>query len=187
MVARAQGDVTLRTSSTEGGSAQLPLKDVLHVPSLTNNLISVPTLDRAGHQVTSADGRAVVSHGGRVIAVAPLRDGLYQLEVGGELSAAALTAAAREKELSRDENLLALWHKRLGHLSVAALRKLGADAASEVPAFAADTALPFCAPCAMGKATRRPHPSRAETAWATEPLEVVHTDVCGHLRLRRTN
>jgi transposase InsO family protein len=29
------------------------------------------------------------------------------------------------------------------------------------PPFAADTALPFCAPCAMGKATRRPHPSPA--------------------------
>ena len=36
-----------------------------------------------------------------------------------------------------------------------------------------------CEPCIIGKQTREPFPKESDSKGSTEPLELVHMDVCG--------
>ena len=44
--------------------------------------------------------------------------------------------------------------------------------------------LDACEPCLMGKMTKTPYPGTMERA--TDLLEIIHTDVCGPMKLRLT-
>jgi len=67
-----------------GPSGTVTLEDVLHVPELACNLLSLPTATRRGVQVAfSAGGEQVVFSecDGKVIATGSARDGLFFLDL----------------------------------------------------------------------------------------------------------
>lgn len=71
------------------------------------------------------------------------------------------------------------WHARFGHLNFRVLRELGVKEMVE--------GLPLirrveqvCDGCALGKQHRTPFP-QASTWRASQRLELVHTDLCGHI------
>ena len=66
-----------------------------------------------------------------------------------------------------------LWHGRLGHMSQAGLDRL--MSVGYIPKLQAKT--DFCEHCRYGKQTRSPHSLHYETV--RQPLELVHTDICG--------
>ena len=67
-----------------------------------------------------------------------------------------------------------LWHCRLGHIGVKRMKKLHADGIFEWFDYESFDA---CEPCLMGKMTKTPFSGTME--WATDLLEIIHSDVCG--------
>jgi hypothetical protein len=83
------------------------LKDVMHVPGLKKNLVSVAMLEDRGYDVVFSDGKAFLRHKttGQVKKIGIRVKNLYKLEVDG----CATMMGKAEKVVSRDEG--ELWHR----------------------------------------------------------------------------
>ena len=91
------------------------MKDVLHVPGMTSNLVVVSALEDEGYDVLFSRGRVYIqNHGSSVKIEIGIRDGgLYRLT-------AKLLKALVHDTISPIE----LWHRRLAHLHYRALPTL---------------------------------------------------------------
>ena len=173
------GQVTITTRV--GKKLQsLVLRDVLYVPALRRNLLSVSSL-RDHHKVLfNRDQVLITQYGGRCVAVASHKDNLYMLK--------QLHVATAEVNLvdQRSSNLLMVWHRRLGHVvfrSLQCLTSLG-RLGSLTKALAQDFKL--CVGCLGGTYFRKGIPRRFKnTVSSTKPLELVHSDVCGPIKASR--
>lgn len=74
-----------------------------------------------------------------------------------------------------------LWHLRFGHLNVGSLTHMSkTQMVKGIPSI--DSTNQDCEACALGKHSRSSFPKGK--AWrASQPLELVHTDVCGPMRM----
>ena len=97
------------------------LEDALVVSDkdLTKNLVSIPTLDRAGYKTTFYNGEGVVEDSeGNVITRAPLtKHNLYEFDIRQILSSdsANMVNSALLGSATLDEKDPETWHIRLGH------------------------------------------------------------------------
>jgi len=118
LMAEGIGDVPI-TLVHEGREHKGVLTNVLYVPGLATNLVSVRQLVEHGFKVNFAKDRCTIEDGeGKVLAKAYLNDKLYQLSTKqGERCHAAriVTSPAREARL---------WHERYGHLGMQSLQLL---------------------------------------------------------------
>ena len=103
----------------ESGNS-LFLKDVMHVPGLKKNLVSVAMLEDKGYDVVFSDGKAFLRHKtmGQTKKIRIRVKNLYKMEVDG----CAVMVGKAEEVVIRDEG--ELWHRRLGHLHHCALKIL---------------------------------------------------------------
>jgi hypothetical protein len=92
----------------------MKMKDVLYVPGLTKNLLSISALDKKGFRVAFIDGEVLMWPKGKTmeeaIVVGKEKGGFYKLK--GH-SKASLTHSI--------ENPCELWHRRLAHINYKAL------------------------------------------------------------------
>ena len=96
------------------------LKEVMHVPGLKKNIISVAMLEDKGYDVVFSKGKAFLrsKETGETRRIWVQVKNLYQLQVDG----CAAMAGKAEGVVSRDDG--ELWHQRLGHLHHGALKIL---------------------------------------------------------------
>ena len=148
------------------------LQDVLHVPRMAKNLLSVSIATSRGYTFEFGTGEARLKSGGSTLAVGLPEGNLYRL-VGKVKQHSAAPATTANSEL-------ALWHARMGHLNMQSLKLLverdmaaGVDLGSV--GAVGDS---FCEACVLGKQHRAPFASSGGGR-ATQPLELVHSDVCG--------
>ena len=80
----------------------------------------------------------------------------------------------------KEEETYDLWHKRLGHLSLGGMKKLSQGLVDGVK-LTTPAEQPVCGACAAGKQHRIPYPR--STSSSKEKLELVHSDVCGAMRV----
>ncbi|CDR49806.1 hypothetical protein NBRC10512_003240 [Rhodotorula toruloides] len=161
---------------TSSGRFKLQLKDAIHVPTSSFNLISAPRFINAGYKLEFAPGGAfqVVSSDGNVVLNGKL--GKYSLpEVNIVSATLALLATPQEERLKAVE----LAHRRYGHPSKAAMRDL--LCLGEVKGFTTSDLDVFfsksCPPCRTGKLTKTPFPIIERQA--TLPLQHLHSDLAG--------
>jgi len=157
---------------------RVSVRDALFVPDLRTNLLSVGKIADKGYSVTF-DKRfgKVINKNGQVILVADRIDGLYYLrEVNSECNATVESMKVR--------SLLESWHRRMGHLNVRDL----ADGVRNGNIRGISLGTPNsgrdkfeCEICVRGKMTRSPFPKASERK--SELLEIVHSDVCGPMRV----
>ena len=97
------------------------LKDVMHVPGLKKNLISVSMLEDKGYDVVFSEGKAFLRSKttGETRKIGVRTQNLYQLQVD---DCAAMACKAGDVVSRDDEG--ELWHRRLGHLHHGALKML---------------------------------------------------------------
>lgn len=142
----------------------ITLKNVLHVPALENNLLSIGHIEKMGLKIVFNGGKAVImEQNGDVVLEAKRRGRLY--EIKEENATAMITKTI-------DDGLL---HRRLEHLNLGTVKKLnkkGGRIENEM-----SEELDQFETCIKGKMSRFPFPSGVIRT--TEPLELVHTDVVG--------
>ena len=169
--AEARGIGSVQLGGLTGGAFDhITLKDVLYVPEASVNLVSVPLAVRRGIVFDFAAEGCRVSKGGQLVTVAPPSGGVYVIGPWTGV-ASALSAKATPQ----------LWHRRYGHMGYDNMAKLQTDQLvdgiqpSAKDFKAAGDAL--CEPCVKAKHHKISRgPSNTNTS---NPLELVHMDVCG--------
>jgi hypothetical protein len=168
-----KGSILVETR-VKGCSRNIRMHDVLHVPDLHSNLVSVSKLISRSLKVQfNSLGCVVRASNGEMLAVASLESNLYQLDTnvvnGAETSSLA--------HCDGNSHLLELWHLNANSVKMLQTMVSGMDmgaAQGDVHSFA-------CEGCVEGKQARRPFPTDGGTR-ATKILELVHSDVCGPMK-----
>ena len=144
------------------------MKDVLYVPGLKNNLLSISGLEKKGFKVSFVDGQVLMWPKGKTIddaiVIGVKEGGLYKLK--GKLDQALVHSTINPCEL---------WHKIFSHLHYRALpimRKVVID----IPELQANHE-GVCKGCAQGKNAKSSFPSSDNKAKGI--LDIVHSDMCG--------
>ena len=75
-----------------------------------------------------------------------------------------------------------LWHRHFGHLNEKSLQKLANEKMVEEFDFCTTKHLALCESCLKGKQCRTPFSPSARKA--KEPLELIHSDVCGKMEAK---
>jgi Reverse transcriptase (RNA-dependent DNA polymerase)/gag-polypeptide of LTR copia-type/GAG-pre-integrase domain len=156
-----KGSATLVTDSKS-----LTLNNILHVPEITKNLLSVSqlTVDNNVNIEFSSDCCFIKDKAtNQILLHGILHKGLYKL------LSAQNNAVFQVSHSSTDQ-----WHYRLGHCSSSVLDLLlkNKSISSQKPSKAS-----FCSDCHTAKAHRLPF--TPSTTIATKPLEVIHSDIWG--------
>ncbi len=119
-ILEAIGKGSIKATMQVGGQlTHTTITQVLHVPKMKNNLISVSKLISEGFKVEfDKDGCKVNDVRGVVVAQARRDKNLYLLNVKVRKDMAHIANSLEESVM--------LWHERLGHLNMASLKELDA-------------------------------------------------------------
>nr|AAV88069.1 hypothetical retrotransposon [Ipomoea batatas] len=161
------GTVCLETSN----GTKLVLKNVKHAPDIRLNLISTGKLDDDGFCCFFGDGHWKITKGSLVVARGNKSSNLYSLQS----SVSDDSVNVVEKECASE-----LWHKRLGHMSVKGIDYL---AKKSKLSGVKEAKLDKCVHCLAGKQRRVSFMSHPPTR-KSEPLDLIHSDVCGPMKVR---
>ena len=165
-----KGDLIIDVPNGEGGT-QLRLLDVLYSAEVGYTLVSVGRLDEAGFTVTFGGGKCTLKGEDDVeIGVVPRTSTrVYRVEHEEAIASAA------EERLTLDK-----LHRRMGHISLDAARKLLKDKMiTGIRLEYSPTKNFFCASCVYAKATRKAAPKLRESERADVFGGEVHSDLWG--------
>jgi hypothetical protein len=99
----------------------LHLNNVLYVPSLKRNLISVCLLDIDGFSCNFGDMKCLIKYNDEDVGLAYLQDKLYLLSLNESVMN---VCDDKDKHFSKNETSSKLWHSRLGHISRGRIERL---------------------------------------------------------------
>jgi hypothetical protein len=152
------------------------LDETLYVPDLRSNLLSVAKLTEHGYEVIFRRNEAIVTNPdtGENVIVARRDKDMYYIDELSEESRVSQTRSQISVSLQE-------WHERFGHLNEKDLKNIIRKQKVDGIDIKADEALPVCETCVKGKQTRKPF--TRSVSQSTELLELVHTDVCGPMRV----
>jgi len=161
--------------SIESAFGTKVITDVLYVPNIDQNLLSVGQLLEKGYKVCFENKSCVIMDAkGLELFKIKMRKKIFALDLMEEEYAAHPASV----------NTINLWHKRLGHFhqsSLLFMQKHGlVHGLSSL-----EGEISSCSACQFGKQTRLPFPQKA---WrASQKLQLVHTDIGGPYRTLSLN
>jgi transposase InsO family protein len=179
-----------------GHSSHNTLNEVLYVPGIAANLLSVAKMTEAGLQLSFHGRHCVIrSRQGAVIARAEKQDNrLYRVSARARSTRGATTTQEANLVLglaatavaSPEKCSLQLAHQRMGHINFTSLQQIHSrHLATDIPWTTAEpehqAQASVCDSCQMGKSHRAAMP-QAATQRMTQALELVHSDICGPMR-----
>jgi hypothetical protein len=156
------------TSFRLDSGTNMKITEILYVPGIKKNLLSVSALEDKGFWVTFMEGKALLWHKDSslesAIEIGVRVGGLYKLL--GHLIQAFV---------HKTVNLCELWHRRFSHLHYGALPKLQ-NSVTGMPDFLNDHD-GVCRGCVLGKNVKGSFPSSSRRSKGI--LDLVHSDICG--------
>ena len=162
----------------------LVLDNVFFIPNFRRNLISVSMLHEQLFSISSINNEIVILRNGLDICHAKPENGMYVLMPteqslnNSELFKVEHPKCNKRQKVSHSDNMY-LWHLRLGHINLDRINRLVKD--GPLRKLNVGT-LPVCESCLEGKMTKRPFSMKGERS--KEPLQLVHSDVCGPLSVQ---
>jgi len=149
------------------------LDEVLYVPELHGNLLSVSRLVSRGNRVIfDNSGCTIKNNDGRIVALALKEKSLYHL-MGTVQENNDSTYISRTTK-----NDITTWHQRLGHLGVEYIKQMATKGmVRNLEIDDKDEKMGTCVGCIHGKHQHVPFPpSRGERV--KDILGIIHTDIC---------
>lgn len=160
------GNINVFSPIDNTNKIKCTLQNVLYVPDLRRNLLSVKKLEISGLRIVFEEGKVKMYKANKIIGVGN-RENLYEIKFEVILPESLQVDA---------ENNFMLWHQRFAHLNFTSLEKvikgnyvLGID--NKI-----DFSKNFCEACISGKMSKLPFGKRTRS---NKLLEIIHTDVCG--------
>ena len=167
--ATGQGIVALEMKLPQGKTRMRKLHNVLYVPNLSYNLVSVSRAAEAGKTTTFDETCCQIQdRDGKLVAMASRAGSLYYLDCQSD---------HQQVHVATKEDV---WHRRFGHLGARSLQKLARDELVEGLDYDPKKEISFCESCTEGKHSRSPFPTCGGKR-SEEPLGLVHSDVCGKM------
>ncbi|GJR82221.1 pol polyprotein [Tanacetum coccineum] len=160
---KGEGDVVLKMTSEK----ELKLTNVLYVSEIRKNLVSGWLLNKFGFRLVFESDKFVLSKNQVYVGKGYAMNGMFKLNVmvvKNEIN--KINSSAYLIESSN------VWHARLGHVNFNSLRRL--IKFNSIPNCHIDSKYK-CETCVEAKLTRTSFKSVKRT---TEPLDMVHTDIC---------
>jgi hypothetical protein len=167
------GTITLTVLGKDDVETELQLNNVIYAPNMSSNLFSLMAAYDRGYETRITPGYGLRIFHGETLVAAAVRDkgGLFRLKTTTD-SHAMVATQVPETTPELDINI---WHKRMGHLGEDNVRRLAKMV--EGMGIKSRTTVGVCEPCLEGKQTRQP--SHKPATRASEPLELIHSDLCG--------
>lgn len=159
----------------DGNNAnRIQVCNVLYVPKLAGNLLSVSAMVKNGCKVNFSKGNCeIINNKGDFVCNAVLENNLYILKVDRDIKA--------NLSISEISNDVVLWHRRMGHLNFSDVNRLP-ECTEGVSLTSDKKKLPvICTTCLKGKQSRLPFNHTGSRA--SELLEVIHSDLCGPMEI----
>lgn len=75
------GETTFTTKSCDGGVNKITLKEVLYVPELKSNLISISEVTKNGYTLIFYKDKCRLSRNGNICLEAKMKNSLYEVEL----------------------------------------------------------------------------------------------------------
>ncbi|HEY0222472.1 MAG TPA: DDE-type integrase/transposase/recombinase, partial [Lactovum miscens] len=138
------------------------------------NLLSVKKIAEKGLSVIFENNKCLILKENNVILECEATDNLYQIQPI-ETNENSVTQAAF---ICTNKNCIELWHKRLAHKNNEAIKQIITHELADgitIDNCKHDTT---CVHCIKSKLSDLPYPKEARYR-ASQPLDLVHTDVCG--------
>lgn len=146
---------------------EITVQNVLHVPQLGANLLSVNAMIEAGNIIEfNADGCKVMNGQGDLVAQAKSSNGTYKID------------GKYIKCMLAKNNRLIEWHRKMGHISFEGLKAVQ-KAVSGIDFNETKDSIKNCVSCAEGKQPRAVFHKRDVEIKTKGILELIHMDVCG--------
>ena len=160
---KGEGDVILKWTS----GRELKLTNVLYVPELRKSLVSGWLLNKNGFRLVFESDKFVLTKRGLYVGQGYALNGMFKLNVVPikKVNENASTSAY----LIESSNI---WHNRLGHVNFNSMRRL--IKLNYIPSFTIESNSK-CPTCVEAKQTTKSFKSIERN---TEPLDLIHTDVC---------
>lgn len=147
---------------------RLKLNNVLHVPGLSENLLSVAQLIQDGNIVKFDNGGCSVTSKDKSCTVKAIAtDGVYIIR---NSPTCMLSTAMKNKAL--------MWHRRLGHLNYSDMCRMRDGAVDGINFIGGENQVRNCQVCCEGKQTRKPF-GHSDNQRAEGILNLIHSDLCG--------
>ncbi|KAL0294916.1 UNVERIFIED_CONTAM: Transposon Ty2-OR2 Gag-Pol polyprotein [Sesamum radiatum] len=151
---------------------RIDLKSVYFMPSMVQNIISIPMLDNEGFKFLINKSCFYLVFDDVYHLLGTLVTGLYILQQSN-----LIMTAQHKRKLDNHENAQ-IWHARLDHISKDRIRRLVDSKSSEIDNL---DHLPTCESCLKGKMTKKPFVG--QSAIADDLLDLAHTDICRPLSI----
>lgn len=175
---RGKGDVHVITT-INGTQHTAVLHNVLHVPELSTNLLSIPSTTERGIDIHFI-GQSVsfTRNGTLVMTGSRIGRDLYHLDIStvdtSQSNPLAHSAVANRQSLS-------IWHQRLSHTNYRTIIKMVSNGLVHgIELKDQSTPTIICPGCAFGKMHRLPFESGRRRA--TKVGEIIQSDVCGPMQ-----
>ena len=146
------------------------LKNVLYVPELSTNLLSVNKIIEAGGQATFQQNKVEIKCGDLILHGHKNESNLFEVKLIPDPKNSALVV---------EEDYTAEWHRKLGHLGHNLPIKLK-KCSEGMEKLKLPDDKQFCKVCAQSKQTRLPFNNNRKKA--ERPLEILHFDLCGPIQ-----
>ncbi|GJR98722.1 pol polyprotein [Tanacetum coccineum] len=160
---KGEGDVILKMTSEK----ELKLTNVLYVSEIRKNLVSGWLLNKFGFRLVFESDKFVLSKNQMYVGRGYAMNGMFKLNVmvvKNEINIMNSSAYLIES--------FNVWHGRLGHVNFNSMRRL--IKFNSIPNCHIDSKYK-CETCVEAKLTRTSFKSVKRT---TEPLDMIHTDIC---------
>jgi hypothetical protein len=185
--ASGYGSVRLICQLPDGKTETIILQEVVHLPG-SFHLISQSQIMGKDVKVELVNhyGFNLYTRHGKLIATAPQVDGLFVLDRSQDrdpgsteytdIDDSFLLALTTTGHVSRhDAEKRTLWHRRLAHVGLKTLEILP-KVVTDAPTINSKCDCESCIKCKLAR-----KPFTPTTSCTTEPLQLVHSDICGPL------
>jgi hypothetical protein len=162
----------------------LHLHNVLYVPSLSRNLISILCLDDNGYDCQFGNRQYLILFDNKVVGIAFRQDKLYMLSMHENVNVVCndenvvckdkVSSSTNKRKRCDDATSAKSWHYRLGHISRGMIERLIKDVILILLDFSNSD---YCIDCIKGKYAKQV--KKCETKRSAGVLKIIHTDICG--------
>ena len=164
------GEGYIQCVRQNGECQRIKITDVLYVPQLKGNLLSVRKLTAKDFVIEFEGDRCKIIKEILCVATATEGKGLYELNVSDTVLAV---------KNCDEKNCIHAWHNRFGHRDHEAIKRL-VHHANDFHIEPCSAPM-LCECCIQAKMHRKPFPQKT-TSRSPEILDLVHSDVCGPMQ-----